>query len=256
MKIATFGSCLSRYTANYYIRLYKGELISSVYHNRSDAFIGTCIEKKWKQPDLEHLLANFKQSPDYDPDSLPLNILTNQYIDTVGLHRLKNGLPFLQVLENNLADVIIMDNYLDISAKLIRSSEFDGIFFKVNDLNIDNQDLKPVQNIELNLDSLELEMTELLNIEESILNISKIIDFIHEKSPKTKIIFLNFPHNTYEPNSERVKRIKAFEAGFKHPSAVIVPCLDVHRNFQTSEQQHFKAHQYCAYAGIIWQALR
>ena len=238
MKIATFGSCLSRYTANHYIKLYDGTVISSVYHNRSDAFIGKFIDKNWKTIPIESLADNLKDSPDVDADNLPINILKNQYEETMGLHRLSKGIPFLKAIENQEIDLLIMDNYIDLGAKLVKSNNFDGLFFKLGDIENNN-----------------LEILDYLSPDESVENMNKIIGFFKEKSPKTQIIFINFPHNTYEGSIDRIKRTKIFESQFK-PSISVIPCLDVHPSFQTDQKQHFKGQQYCAYAGMVHQIIK
>lgn len=72
MRIATFGSCLSRYTANSFVKLYGGEIVSSVYHNRSDAFVGKFIEKNWIIEDyasVKNLLKNDTQFENIDQKS-------------------------------------------------------------------------------------------------------------------------------------------------------------------------------------------
>lgn len=236
MRIATFGSCLSRYTANHYIRLFGGTLISSVYHNRSDAFVGRFIDKTWKTGSYERIATVLSNTGEYTPDNLPTNILKNQFYETIGKHRLSKGTPFMSALESNSIDLLIIDNYMDLSAKIISNEDFEGLFLRIGNIKFDRD---------------HIQISDYLSPENAVKNMVKIINYIRTVSPGTEMVFLNFPYNTYSDNPERVERSMEYHFRFKYKDIHIVPPMTVPEQFQTSQKQHFKNQQYCAYAGLV-----
>ena len=136
LKIDTFGSCLSRYTANHYVRIFGGRCVTSVYHNRSDAFVSRFIDCKLDQIDFDDLAAKLIKNVDsnLNEDNKPKNILKNQYEEWMGLHRLSSGTPFLKAIESTLLDVLFVDNYMDLAGRLVsESAETGGYFLRLGD---------------------------------------------------------------------------------------------------------------------------
>jgi hypothetical protein len=242
MKIATFGSCLSRYIGNNYTYLFGGKIVSSVYHNRSDIFVERFIDKTAEHLSHKSIAEMLVKSKENAPiESKAEVILSNQYPDSIGQHRLKHGAQFIDLLESKKADLVILDNYMDLGAKLMT---VDGTepgskwFIRPNDLK----------------DPSACHPGNYLSPEEGVQSMLRIIKHIQLKMPKAKIVFCNFPHNTYHAFPERVKRTKQYEEVFNSEfdrSFMTIPCLDVFEKFQTHEKQHFKKEMYCGYAGII-----
>ena len=241
MNIATFGSCLSRYTASHYTKLFGGKIISSVYHNRSDAFVGKFIDKNWKDIEFD-VLSSFlsKSTEDLNVDNLPINILKNQYEEWMGLHGLKKGIPFIESVNNKLIDFVIMDNYMDLSARLMQHESSAKFFLRPKDIFINKEGWVK---------------EDFLDPVEGASGMLKIVNFIRSKSPKTKILFINFPFNTYLESMERVERTKAYENLFSEYDIRSIPCLSIHESFQTKDKQHFKPQQYAGYAGMAYQII-
>lgn len=239
IRIATFGSCMSRYTANNFVKLFGGVIVSSVYHNRSDAFVGRFIDKNWPIVEFSKIAGLLKITEnDQDEDNQPYKILLNQYRDGMGLHRLSKGSRFIDVLSDQSADLIIVDNYMDLAAKLVSRSDGNGYFLRLDDFSSA---------------SAEWSTMPYLNPTQGVKSMRKIIDYFKQSIPSAKIIFINFPYNTYEASPDRVKRTMEYEKLFRSKHAMIIPCLNIPLIFQSSTKQHFKSHQYCAYAGMIWQ---
>lgn len=237
MRIATFGSCLSRYIANNYTKIFGGYLVSSVYHNRSDAFIGRFIKKDWVETDFAEIAATLKiKVDDGDVENNPVRILKNQYPEWMGKHRLSRGKPFLDLIRSGQVDVVIVDNYMDLAGRLVSDHESNGFFMRLGDFSSVNHQWKT---------------RDYLSPEEGVKNMTQIIDFIRQHQPAAKIIFINFPHNTYSESPDRVRRTKIYEELFSYEGIMIIPCQEVQPLFQTKDKQHFKAQQYCAYAGMI-----
>ena len=246
MRIATFGSCLSRYTANNFTYLFGGKVVSSVYHNRSDIFLGRFIDGTIDDLEMSEINDLLKTVDGKVPaDSSANRILENQTREGHGRHRLSKGITFLDVLDTKAADIVIFDNYMDISAKML---EIDGTqegskwFLRPNDLK----------------DPTSCRPADLLDPEVGAEAMVKIIDHTRKMLPDAHIVYCNFPHNTYEKTPERVRRTIAYEKAIskvKDRSFSFIPSLAVPTKFQTHERQHYKPEMYCAYAGAIW-ALR
>lgn len=242
MKIATFGSCLSRYIGNNYTYLFGGKIVSSVYHNRSDIFVERFIEKvadHLNHRDIADKLV--AQKIDMPIESKAEVILSNQYAESVGKHRLNNGVQFIDLLENKQVDLIILDNYMDLGAKLVSVDDTklgSKWFLRPNDLK-DPSACRP---------------GDFLPPDQGVQSMLAIIKHIQLKVPKARIVFCNFPHNTYSAYPERVERTKQYEkiiSSKADGSFTIIPCTNVPERFQTHEKQHFKKEMYCGYAGII-----
>jgi hypothetical protein len=237
VNVATFGSCLSRRTANILCRIISANLISSVYHNRSDCFVGRFIKNNWERLDYAKAIQCISQRKTSSIEDKSDIILRNQCLDHIGLHRLSKGENFIQALGSGAIDYMIMDNYIDLAAKLIH----------VNSISKDPLFMRPLDLRE----SIEFTSGDFLEPEDGAANMRKICDFILARSPKTKIFFINFPYNTYSSDARRVERSKKYEISFLHNRVESIPCLDVIKRFQTKDKQHFQEQQYCVYSGMI-----
>lgn len=246
MKIATFGSCLSRFIGNNYTYLYGGKIVSSVYHNRSDVFVGRFIDKT-----AAHLIrGQISRMLTGAIDGAALEdkadiILSNQYYESIGRHRLSKGIQFLDLLDSEGADLVILDNFMDIGARLLSvdGTEPGSKWF------VRTQDLK---------EGTVSTIGPLLSPEAGAESMLKIIKYVQKKMPKAKVVFCNFPHNTYQDRPERVLRTQEYEAlmaSNADGSFTIIPCIDITKRFQTKDKQHFSEAMYCAYAGTIWSLL-
>lgn len=236
-KVITFGSCLSRYTANHYIKLFGGELISSVYHNRSDAFVNRFIENKWGDVEYERILrAMADNSGTADEDNKSRNILKNQSRSEIGKHRLKSGLDLFLALDSS-PDLILVDNYMDLSAKLAyEKSNGEGVLFKLGELRASQKD--------------KFELGSHLDPIEAVSYMHKVIDYFKDKAPEANIVFINFPHDTYQ-DLGRAQRTELYEKEFSREDCVVIGLQKIHKTYRTDEKQHFKPPQYAAYAGMV-----
>ena len=122
--IMTFGSCFSRRIADQYVKIFGGKVISSVYHNRSDYFCQQFIDGDSSNPELDTLINSIEKPGNFivtNRDSDPFLLLRNQHADYIGLHGLKNGISFIDALKSRNANIIIIDNFMDILARLYRA---------------------------------------------------------------------------------------------------------------------------------------
>lgn len=243
--IIAFGSCLSRYTAREYIKGHGGVLLSSVYHNRSDAFVKRFLSEEWNAVDVEKMMHDFSISAasleDEGTDSVPYQILKNQTYDAIGLHRLKNGTPFFDAIESKKVDLILVDNYMDLSAKFLI---FEGCLEKNIFLAIENKSVSGLTVPE------GWTLGGILPVEEAVACMGRILDYLRERQPLAKIVFMNFPHNTYAQNPDRVARTKLYESSLKKEGVYFIPCLDIPEDRQTEKRSHFTASQYRIYADL------
>lgn len=236
MKIVSFGSCLSRLTAANYSRMFGGKIISTVMHNRSDYFVGRYITKKIPEVEIDDFISQIIPGADgKSGDAAATYIMKNQKKDLVGIHVLARGLNIFEAI-NDSPDILIMDNYFDLSAKLSQRPDGAKLFFKEQHFGTRFPDWR---------------LGDLLPTGESVENFHSIIDWIEKTSPKTRIYFINFPYNTYGPDRDRAARHLSFEAAFKRNGISTIPLLNVPKAFHGPVPQHFKMTQYCGYAGII-----
>ena len=239
LRIVTFGSCLSRYTADHYIRFFGGKIVSSVYHNRSDAFVGKFIDKDWKIYDHAQIFPLLKNDNVIEnTDNQTSRLFRNQYPETMGTHNLSQGTLLFDVLNQKKADMIIIDNYVDLSALLLRFGKTDkeGVFLRPRDLKENYTDFT---------------LSDYLDPEHAVLCMQKIIAFFKEKIPSAMIVFMNFPYNTYDNKHNRITRTQEYEKLFTLENGLVIPCLTIAGALQTHEKRHFKPEQYCAYAGMV-----
>lgn len=243
MRILTFGSCLSRYTAEHFVLLFGGRIVSCVYHNRSDAFVGKFLRRDWISYDFDEMFRLLKKDWTIThPDADPALILRNQYKETLGLHRLPGGYSLFSALKRKNFDLIIADNYMDLAARLVsrKGDTNAGLFLRPYDFANDNPDWV---------------RGEFLKPAEGVRYMQSILRFFKTKAPTAQIVFINFPYNMYRESPPRIVRTQEYEKLFSFDDAHIIPCLRVSPRYQTENKQHFKPEQYSAYAGFIYQHL-
>lgn len=230
-RIVTFGSCLSRYTANQYTYLFGGSVVSSVFHNRSDLFVKKFLNEskdKTKFEELERILPNMSE--------IQAAILKNQILDSIGLHNLSRGISFFDAI-NQQPDYLFLDNYIDVVGKVAVLENGKEFFHKVT------------------IDS-NVTLSELLDIDISIQNFTKIVKFAREITPRTKIVFITFPGDGYPEDNIRKKRFDDFRENFFSRNVdMIIRSKITNRKYLTSEKMHFKTSFYSSLAGMIFANL-
>lgn len=120
MKIAAFGSCMSNLTIAR-LQRYGFDQGLSVHHNRSDAFLKYFVDKSAPQIPLDVLLSKLVFRPEHEKEAR--KYILNQYADGLGYHDLlhlkeASGRTFVEELQTTKYDVIVMDNFMDLAAKL------------------------------------------------------------------------------------------------------------------------------------------
>ncbi len=231
--ILTFGSCLSRYIARSYKRLYSGEIISSVYHNRSDYFVESFITNVQKPVDNSTISELALNHSNADEDSI--NILENQTLARCGMHKVDTVENIFSLIEKNLYDIIFIDNFMDIAAKLSHCGD-EKVFLRPQDYT----------NY-----SLKYKIGDYISTTKSVESFNLIIDYFKKRNPKAKIFFFHFPWNTYENDEQRKKRSLSFFNEFIRDDIFIIPPQNAPKIYRTGVSSHFEEPQYTAYAGMV-----
>jgi len=232
--IVTFGSCLSRYIARSYKRLFAGNITNSVYHNRSDYFVNSFIKKNNNV--VNQSLMNVLQSKNtIDINDDASLILLNQTIEGLGQHKIENSHELMDNLQSLKIDILIIDNFMDISARLSSGLGF-NFFARPNDY----------KNYEENFS-----LGGFITTSESIENFNTIIKYFKSIQPTMKIVFVHFPYNTYGEDSNRKDRSLSFYKEFNNDSIIMIPPLSIPKIYRTEVASHFQEPQYTAYAGMI-----
>lgn len=233
MKVVTFGSCLSRYSVNALQARSEVKLVGAVYHNRADRFVDHYIDKVSEEPSPELI----EQMVLSESGAARCKLMLDNQLTTrkLGHHAIHNQLGFLDALDSEL-DLIVMDNFVDIIAKLAApKGSAPSLFLTFTDCT----NLSDIFDIE----------KDYLDIDVAVEKWQKIISWVREKQPNTPIVFFNFPMH-HHPNAALRDRSKEFAEKFKADNCFIVPDCPVHES-QIDTPSHFRTLQYSMYAGII-----
>jgi hypothetical protein len=237
--LVTFGSCLSRYVARSYKRLFAGNILASVYHNRSDYFVSRFIKGEDVIDNIDELSYLKKQSTE-SLDEDVLNILLNQTAQGIGKHKIDGGLGLFNTISKSRVDLIFIDNFMDVSARL-SSGDSHSLFLRPQDyLNYHDffrigEYLPPVQSAD---------------------NFLRVIDFFKRSCPGAQIVFFHFPFNTYVDDASRKARSMEFAEIFKPNDVFVIQPQSIPKIYRTSISSHFEEPQYAAYAGMISALVR
>lgn len=238
MKIGTFGSCLSRGIAERYVEAFGGKILTSVYHNRTDQFLDVFVKKVAPEPTLDVLmhLANVT-AQDEGAEFDEVNILKNQVRATMGKHLLSAGVPFLDAIAANSLDILLIDNFIDVSAAL-----------KVG--TVDDKAYRFFTRVRT-ADGNALELIPKMDPEVSATGTTELVQFIRSHSPRTRIIFSVFPWNTYPDASGRKQWTETFQRRLLI-DVEIIPAIEVPPAFHIEgTPSHFRKDFYFVYAGMV-----
>lgn len=231
MRIATFGSCLSLRIADRYRAAHGGDVISCVYHNRSDQFLGRFIDGSLEELSYEEIRQAIGVVPGSEEDA----ILRNQCRNTMGSHLLKRWVPLLEALDEKSIDLLLIDNFMDASAALRSIGEMK--FFT------------RVAATEAN----HLRVTPKLTPDQSAANLSAILRHFRRKIPGAAIVFTAFPWNTYREEDMKHRRIweRRFSARLKSRGVAVIPTKIVPNELQSKVPSHYQREMYQIYASDV-----
>lgn len=233
MKVATFGSCLSRNTANYLVADFEFEIMSCVFHVMSEQFVKYYVEKTHELPDLDWLESMFVANDDPKSVHYANGMLRNQYPEQMGLWEfseqdIPSKIRFLDLIENHEVDLILLDNFIDMSS---------WPMFYTLDPKLSESPIQFVYHFYKNSEELlkKFRFGGYVSPRDSAKNYLKIMEWLKKKQPKAKIAFLSFFGCTSDGNPERQQRALDFyrELSTIAPKEFLVlPPLDVPKVLQ------------------------
>lgn len=235
--IATFGSSLARQVANNYAQLFDGKVISSVCHNRSDYFYRQLLQQR-AEPSLLNTLLQ-RPIPDelinQDKEDNVQQTLRNQAMATVGMHRLSKGVNFFQAITSGIIDLLIVDNSFDLHARLSSRTEAPDDTFYIRACDLDTL-----------AEGGKWQQGELLTPQMSADGMAHLLDFVHQASPKTLIIFIQ---STPAINATTAAYQLAYQAAFKEGVCQLIPPINDEESISRQALTPLQLHS--AYAGMI-----
>ncbi len=243
MNIITIGSCLSDMIANRALARFGGKRLGNVVHHRSDQFYHYYVKQDKKKISREFLEKSLKsiESQTNDPNYVSFETMLDNQYQYIGQHRTIEKYDFFDVLENEEVDIIILDNYVDMSG-ILSYPKLDGytdapIFLRKNDFE--------------NYDDF-FTFGKKITVENSIFYFQEIIKYLHKIQPNAAIYFIHYPYNTYINNLLRQARAKEFEKLFQSDIATIVPAPFIKKQFQLeNDPAHFHDSVYVSLGGFI-----
>jgi hypothetical protein len=256
LKVGYLGSCLSSMPIATLTESYGFEECFRIHHNRSDAFrryhceqTSTMIDRQW----LDRFLV---PNDDAKIAQDAKDILDNQMLPHIGygatLKKNRNSdTTMFDMLRNTKIDVILLDNFMDIAAKLMVKTDEEG--YSDSPLFLNPHFYKNKDEV-----TRAFKFTNFLTPEESAANWRAIYHWFRRLQQDALIIFLCFPYATSRHVPERFNRARDFYVEFLNimqgEQLEIVPPLDVAEELTNgaADWYHVKAPLYRALAGYIY----
>ncbi len=226
MKIVSFGSCLSRYTIEALQRALPGVTREGhVYHNRVDTFVDTVVLRSRPFVPRE-VIDGLRFKPGMERDSLA--IINNQMRDakgTMGRHLTPASAPgFFDGLES--ADVIFMDNFMDMGAGLYQHQPTGSrLFFNTKAVLGGMKDMQGIGLLDTKIAGVKW---------------ASLFEWVRERNRHAPIVFINFP-TRHHTNAVVRARCDVMAAAIPRRSDVInVPVVDIAKHeLCPGTQSHF-----------------
>ncbi|ESQ78636.1 hypothetical protein [Asticcacaulis sp. YBE204] len=239
--VLSFGSCLSHLTAVQLSMFYGWKLVGNVAHNRSDQFIDYYIDKRTTPPSLADLSALVRFKP--DSEDYARRILANQYPEEMGRHDLPEATPLFELLEETKIDLILLDNFMDLSAQLFEfQTGLEGKIFSNAHMFENLTDFGKLGHV--------------LSARQSAENFVRLVQWLRARQPQAKIVVLSFQYSQIDKNAERYHRARDFWVELvklKTEDFSICPPLHppLDRTKGCVDWAHFEEDIYRALAGML-----
>jgi hypothetical protein len=255
IRTVVIGSCMSNLT----VQLAPGDLgfyqTHCIHHNRSDAFLRYFVDQTSEMIPREYLEKILQYKPESEREAR--QILDNQYPASAGYFTVEKRREsaaddFLTDLKTKEFDLILLDNFMDISARLMmdvtrRNPEESPLFmnlgFYTNQTELKNR-FKFYGNH--------------LTPSESAENWLRIYHWLRRLQPKAKIIFICYHSVSSLNNLDRFSRLTKFvpelAAKAVGTDLMIVPPLAVpdHLTKGIVDWPHFTPPVYKSLAGLVY----
>lgn len=224
-----------------------------IHHNRSDQFVNYFVDRSEVPFEGTWLRDFLKPRPELADTAEAF--LNNQYRPYIGYentlkHKVTADSDFVKMLETETVDIIMLDNFMDVTSKILRLKSGESPERKV---------FFPLHFYE-NIAEIEekFEFTDYLTPEESARNWIKIYKFFRQLQPKAKIYMVCWSNATSRANPERTDRILGF---YDHVYDMaqgmdlnIIPPLDVPDELTNGPDDwyHMASKMYQAVAGYVF----
>ena len=223
-RAVAIGSCLSNLTIAHLINDFGFQQALCVHHMRSDAFVDYVVQRRSTMIPASFLDDYLKPRPAFDTDARAF--LRNQYPDTMGFFQLPAppAADFVRCLTQERYDVVLIDNFMDVAAKLMHCTtmpEFAERPLFLNPHFYANED-------QINTD---FAFGDFLEPEQSAANILAIVRWVRALQPGARIGVLCFHTCSSRDNPDRLRRAAGFYPAFAALAAqddvFVIPPVDV-----------------------------
>jgi len=232
MLIATIGSCLSRNITDCLIGT---RVLNSVYHGRSDRLVDILSTGGAKLRPLDELCELMAVGRTETGEFSPPNLLRNQSAEGFGRHRLPDGIPFHRALVEERFDLILVDNFMDLGARLYRLPSGERYFCRYSRSQV----------------PAGFRLGRRLTPQESAANFREVVTLLHAAQPSAHIVFVHFPVNNYPPG-RKAEWARQLDEVLDLPSyADVIALRDARPRHGGSEPQHFHFIEYARYAAQV-----
>jgi hypothetical protein len=255
MKVLAFGSCMSNLTAIRMAEHFGYERTHNVSHNRSDQFLRHFVDRTQRVIPLELVESIVEYDPADEAKSFEARrLLRNQYAEHIGFHELEDrqrpGKTFFDDLRDEQVDVVLMDNFMDVAARLTGLRGLDEYA---------DTHMFLVAHFYRNAEAVNglLHYGPYLTPAESAANQLRIFHWLRERQPGAKFFFLPYHSCTSHNAPGCYMRIRGF---YEHFSALaadedihVLRPLELPMAAMEGEHDwpHFKPQMYTALAGYI-----
>ncbi len=247
MNVVSFGSCLSYLTSVELKLHYQCTFKSANFQNRSDSFVAKYIDKTESLPPYDLFNEQLQYVPEHEAESR--EVLENQYLDRMGKNA-EGCFPFLETLQNDKIDIIVLDNFFDIAGMLFRVDKF-----------FDPPPFDVFLNFHHYTNDLTKwgRLTDFMDQAEAARNWVKLCRWLRSYQPHAKIFLLSFQVCQSIRDADRYVRGKRFfdEIVKVMPEDLnvdIFPAIDVEETYHKGydDWAHFTPTVYKALAGTIF----
>lgn len=238
ISVATFGSCLSRYSVNALQALRPVDLRGVVYHNRIDRFVDHYVQDMRPEPSEGQVSALIP----VEGAAPRLDLMISNQLSGRGLghHSLHQKIGFMEAIKQPL-DLVVLDNFVDIVAKLARFKGEENTSLFINYKDVENAGEHFVME------------REFLPVSAAIDAWHKLLNWVRAKQPAATILFLNFPMQ-HHPSEQMRNRSEEFYRNFKSDHAIVLPPFPVHQSL-VETPSHFSPMQYTLFSGALQTAI-
>jgi hypothetical protein len=241
MRVVTFGSCLARFAGQALVRRSGARLLGSVYHNQIDRFVSVYVEARQAELDRA-VLAGLRLRPEAARGFAEL--IGNQYReDQLGRHATPRDAPgFLAAVEAGEADLVLLDNFMELRARLLRPRRHAGasLFF-------------PLGMAE-NTAALFV-ADQLLDPDQAARDWRALVRWLRRKLPRARLAMLPFPGFQYDDRPHIGTRSAALSEALGDPGCPVLPLLRIpEAHLLPGDRTHFAPAQYETYADLALRA--